>query len=105
MGKTKRIILIISMIICLVIVLFPPWRQVTDVKTNDNYYHSSYRSIPIGISFILTPPAMWQNNFPDNTSIYIDYKQLFMELIILVLLSGGALFIFDQRKNPGENAE
>jgi hypothetical protein len=48
---------------------------------------------------------MWQNNFPDNTSIYIDYKQLFMELIILVLLSGGALFIFDQRKNPGENAE
>ena len=81
-------IVIISTLIFIIMGLFPPWTY-----THDN--RSMHIENPAGYGFIIEPPESKGDSYRDG--IKLDVSRLTIQWLMLIVLSGSALFLTKKR--------
>ncbi len=91
MENRRKIIISISLVVIILMGLFPPW--VEKLKTKDLQLER-----PLGYGFILSPPEPSNSNF----SISIDFSRLFLQWVILILITGLCIYLYSRKDKKWE---
>lgn len=94
MSQRIKQIILIGIAVVVLMGMFPPWSTILRNKHGDFISESSE-----GYGFLLDPPEPYQKTRLE--SLAIDWKRLSLQVALVLLATGGAVFVFGE-KQPGE---
>lgn len=89
LNRTRRIVLILGVVVFVLMGLFPPWTYVFHIQT----VHSEK---PAGYAFIAEPPMPEHNDAPFG--VKIDISRLVVQWLVLSAATSLCIFMTGPRK-------